>query len=398
VASSADRRRRFGPTVPARVGAAFRLLMQLRACTAIITLLLLPRHQITPVILLISLAALSWIAAQYWRWIVPMLLTHPVLVAVDVAVSFTVLELGGPTGPFFLATVITVAVAGLLFRLPGMLAVSVLQVLWYYLTFAAVNIPDSDITFQSVIGQPAYYPLIGFAGVALRKLIDDQAAAESAAAAGEERARLAREMHDSLAKTLRGVALAAAALPMWVRGDSERAVEEAGRLAAAVEVASREARGLISGLRDDSVTLPLPAAIRATVEQWHQSHGINVQCDIDPDVHLPLRARYEMVAICSEALVNIARHAGATAVSVRLTQAGDVALFTISDNGKGFNLTTVEDLARAGHYGLLGLRERADRIGGELSVTSAPGAGVTVSARVPLDGAPLDGISVVEVA
>lgn len=398
MASSTERRRRLGPTVPARVGAAFRLLMQLRACTAVITLVLLPRHQITPVILLVSLAALSWIAAQYWRWIVPLLLTHPVLVAVDVAVSFTVLELGGPTGPFFLATVVTAAVAGLLFRMPGMLAVSSLQVLWYYLTFAAANVQDGDITFQSVIGQPAYYPLIGFAGVALRKLIDDQAAAEAAAAAGEERARLAREMHDSLAKTLRGVALAAAALPMWVRGDSERAVEEAGRLAAAVEVASREARGLISGLRDDSVMLPLPAAIRATVEQWHETHGISVQCDIDPDVDVPLRVRYEMVAICSEALVNIARHAAATSVLVRLAQARDAALLTISDNGKGFELTTVEDLARAGHYGLLGLRERAERVGGELSVRSSPGAGATVSTRVPLDGAPLDDISVVEVA
>jgi signal transduction histidine kinase len=397
VASSADGGGRFSSTVPARVGAAFRLLMQLRTFTAVITLLLLPKHQINGIVLLVSLAALSWIAAQHWRWIVPLLLRYPVLVAVDVAVSFTVLEIGGPTGPFFLATVVTVAVAGLLFRLPGMLTASALQVLWYYLTFAAADVPDGAVTFQSVIGQPAYYPLIGFAGVALRKLIDDQAAAESRAAASEERARLAREMHDSLAKTLRGVALSAAALPMWVRGDSERAIEEAGRLASAVEIASREARGLISGLRDDSVTLPLSDAVSAIVDKWHESSGINVQCELDSSVDLRLRARYEMVAICSEALTNIARHAEATSVSIRLTATGKSVALTISDDGKGFQMTTVEDLARAGHYGLLGLRERAERAGGALSVTAAPGAGTTLNVTMPLEGAFPDDFHAVEV-
>jgi signal transduction histidine kinase len=398
VASSAERHRRPDTMVPARVGAAFRLLMQLRTLTATITLLLvLPRHRPTPVVLLVSFAALSWIAARHWQLIVPRLLAHPVLVAADVAASFTALKVGGPTGPFFLSTVVTAAVAGLLFRWPGMLAISLIQVVWYYLTLTAGHVPAAEQTFQALIGQPLYYPMIGFAGAALRKLIDDQAEAESTAAAAEERARLAREMHDSLAKTLRGVAIAAAALPMWTRRDPERAVEESGRIAAAVEVASREARNLISGLRDDRITLPLPAAVRAVAESWREANDIGVRCDIDSAVDLPLRARYEAVAVCSEALTNVARHAAASWVDVRLAAERGAVVLTIRDDGRGFRMTSIEDLAKQGHYGLLGLRERAERVGGSVSLTSEPARGTTITVTFPVSGASTRGLRVAEV-
>ncbi|MDN3356892.1 histidine kinase [Actinomadura sp. DC4] len=358
--------------------------MQLRTLTAAVALLaLLPTHEVASLVLLVCLAALSWIAARYWQRIVSDLLAHPVLVAVDVAASFTVLEVGGVTGPYFLSTVITAAVAGLLFRWPGMVAISVVQVLWYYLTLAAVSMPAADMTFQAVIGQPLFYPLIGFAGTALRKLIDDQAEAQAAAATAEERARLAREMHDSLAKTLRGIALAAGALPMWTRRDPDRAAAEACRIAAGVEIASREMRDLITGLRDDSATLPLPLAVRAVANRWREEHGVGLRCDIDPAVALPPRECYEVVAICSEALANVARHAEAMSVLVRLGGERDAIVLTISDDGRGFRLKSLEDLAREGHYGLLGLKERGERAGGVVSVVSRPGEGTTVTVRLP---------------
>lgn len=398
MASSTERHRRLEPTVPARVGAAFRLLMQLRALTAAITLILvMPPHRLTSVVLLVSFAALSWICARHWQLIVPRLLVHPMLVAADVAASFTALGLGGPTGPFFLSTVITAAVAGLLFRWPGMLAISAIQVFWYYLTLAAAHLPADGLTFQALAGQPLYYPLIGFAGVALRKLIDDQAEAEATAAAAEERARLAREMHDSLAKTLRGVALATAALPMWTRRDPERAVKESARIAADVEVASREARDLISELRDDKITLPLPAAVRAVAEHWRDTHRLSVRCDLDSGADLPFRARYEAVAICSEALTNVVRHAAASSIDIRLATERGAVVLTIQDDGKGFQMTNFEDLAREGHYGLLGLRERAERVSGAISLTSEPGKGTTVRATFPAAGASPRALRVAEV-
>lgn len=372
--------------------------MQLRTLTAAATLLLLlPEHEVAPLVLLVSLAALSWIAARYWQRIVSHLLAHPVLVAVDVAASFTVLGVGGLTGPYFLSTMITAAVAGLLFRWPGMVAISVIQVLWYYLTLASAPPSTADMTFQALIGQPLYYPLIGFAGTALRKLIDDQAEAQAVAATAEERARLAREMHDSLAKTLRGIALAAGALPMWTRRDADRATAEACRIAAGVEVASREVRDLITGLRDDSATLPLPVAVRTVAERWRDEHGVGLRCDIDPALELPPRTRYEVVAICSEALVNVARHAEAMSVLVRLAGERDEIVLTVSDDGRGFPVRSLEDLAREGHYGLLGLRERSDRVGGVITVTSEPGNGTTVTLRVPGARMTSDDLSAVEV-
>ncbi|MGH3387949.1 MAG: sensor histidine kinase [Actinomadura sp.] len=386
--------------VPARVGSAFVLLMRIRMLTAAITLLFLPRDQltVTSLLLLLAMAALSWLAARHWELIVPRLLAHPLLVALDLCVSFVVLGIGGTSGPFFLSTMVSAAVAGLLYRWPGMLAVSCLQIVFYYAAFAWAPAPPvvAADTFQSVLGQPIYYPLVGFAGVALRRLFDEQDAqdrarhrAEIVAAAAEERARLAREMHDSLAKTLRGIALSAAALPTWVRRDSGRAVAEGERIAAAIELASREARTLISGLRDDEVTRPLAEAVRDLVDRWRAERGIAVECQIDDRAELPLRARYEALAILSEVLANIERHAEAHTVSVRLAvepadEPADV-LLTVRDDGKGFELAEFDVLARAGHYGLVGLRERAQRAGGTVVVASRPGEGTTVTVRLPVE-------------
>ncbi|NED50855.1 histidine kinase, partial [Micromonospora aurantiaca] len=169
-------------------------------------------------LLVIAVIVLSWLMAKYWSVLLPWILAHPVLVALDVMLSFVVLEIGGPSGPFLLSTVATAAISGLLFRWRGMLAVSVLQVLCYYLVLVLTLDRDHvDLaTFQTILGQPLYYPLVGFAGAALRRLLDDQEEQETArrtaevnAAAAEERTRLAREIHDSLAKTLRGISLTA---------------------------------------------------------------------------------------------------------------------------------------------------------------------------------------------
>ena len=381
------------------VGAAFRLLMRMRMLMASIALLLLPRSRLTftTIFLVVCVAVLSWIVARYQGRIVPHILRHPLLVALDVGVCFAVLALGGPNGPFFLSTVATAMTAGLLFRWPGMLAVSALQILCYYGTIAFAPPPEHAAltTFQSLVGQPAYYPMVGFAGVALRRLFDDRAEAEAArrdaeaaAAAADERVRLARDMHDSLAKTLRGIAIEAAALPLWINRDPERAKREVARIAADADVAFVEARDLIRGLRDSSAIPPLPEAVRAVVTRWGENHGVEVRCEADPAADLPLRVRYEAIAVCTEALANVARHAEASSVAVRLTKEEAAAVLTISDNGRGFPMTSLEDLARAGHYGLLGVRERTESVDGVMSVVSAPGAGTTVVVRLPLPSLP----------
>lgn len=387
--------------VTLKVGAAFRLFMQVRMLMAPATLLLLPRSDVVKLKalgLVLFVVAISWFSARYWESIVPRLLRHPLLVAADVIVAFAILGFGGLLGPFFLLTLVTAAVAGLLYRWQGMLTVAAFQVLCYFIIFGFDRTVSPDTaTFDMLLSKPAFYPLVGFAGVGLRRLLDEtvrqEAArrrAEIAATAAEERARLAREMHDSLAKTLRGIAFTAAALPAWVRRDPARARDEAERIASAIEIASREARGLITGLRDDSVTQPLPEAVRTVADRWGSEEETRISCDIHQEADLPLRARYEVLAILSEVLTNIERHAEASEVEVSLDTDQSGVVLSVRDNGRGFTHKTdtqegLGALARDGHYGLIGLYERADRIEAEVTVMSVPGEGTTVTVVVPFE-------------
>ncbi|WP_131741437.1 sensor histidine kinase [Actinomadura roseirufa] len=374
-----------------RINAAFRLLMQVRLLMAGVTLFVLAVRGLSwsTFVMVLCVALLSWLVARHVEEIVPRLLDHPLLVALDLCVCFAVLAVCGPSGPFFLSTVATAAAAGLLYRWQGMLIVSVVQIAGYFVTLAFAATRGDAGTFQELAGQPAYYPLVGFAGVALRRLFEDHAGleearlgAEVAAAAAEERARLAREMHDSLAKTLRGMALAAAALPAWIAGAPERAEREAVRLAASIETASLEARGLLTDLRDTTITEALPTAVRAAARGWAERLDVTAHIEVSDDADLPLRHRYEVLAILGEALANVERHARARTVWVRLARTGGEVVLTVRDDGRGFATVPLEALARDGHYGLVGLHERAERAGGALLISSEPGAGTTLVVRV----------------
>ncbi|MGP4023807.1 sensor histidine kinase [Actinomadura sp. 3N407] len=379
---------------PERVGSAFRMLMEIRMLITALSMLLLPREQLTVgvFVLMFSMVLLSWGTARQWRFVAPRVAAHPSLYTLDMFLSFAVLGVGGIAGPYFLSTVATATVAGLLYRWQGMLFVASLQILVYYLTYALTASRAGDLTFQALLGQPLYYPLAGFVGVALRRLLDDYAAKETAlrqaqvlAAASQERARLAREMHDSLAKTLRGIALAASALPLWASRDQTRAALEAEQIATAAAVASREARDLLTELRDDAITRSLHEALRDVADRWAEQTGIAVTCDLDARIEPELRMRHEAVAILREVLTNVERHAKADSVKVRLVKEQDDLVLTIADDGAGFQLRQLPDLAREGHYGLIGLHERAQRVGGTVTISSEPGDGTTVSVRLPAD-------------
>lgn len=395
-----------------RLGASFRLLMHVRMLVTLITLLVLPTGELTAAafVIIAGLCLLSWLAARHWERLVPQLVRHPLFVGVDIFVSFVVLSIEGPLGPFLLSTLVTSAAAGLLYRWRGIVLVSAFQIICYFASFGYYSEltgggADQLATFQALFAQPAYYPLVGFAGLLLRRLFDEQAAAAEAqrnaevrGAAADERARLAREMHDSLAKTLRGIAMGAAALPAWTRKSPERAAVEAQRVASAAEIASREARELIADLRDDQVQLPLTRSAADVAARWSARCGIQIRTDLAEIDGLPLLARYEMVAILKEALSNVERHSGAARVRVELAgNLGGVSL-TVADDGAGFatapdtagpgaDASLLTELAAEGHYGVVGMHERAKRAGGTLAVTSAPGEGTTIRLDVPGDPA-----------
>ncbi|MGK5554982.1 sensor histidine kinase [Actinomadura kijaniata] len=368
------------------------MLMQIRMLIAALTLLLLPREELTVAsfLMLLSIFIMSWLAGRAWQRIAPRMAAHPLLFGLDMWISCAVFVVSGSTsGPFFLCTAVTPCLAGLLYRWQGMLIVAGLQMLSYYAAYLLTLPEGAQVTFQAAFSQPLYYPLAGFAGVALRRLLDDYAAQEAArwhaevnAAAAEERARLAREMHDSLVKTLRGISLSAAALPNWVSRDRQRAINEAKKIAEATENASREARHLLTELRDDELTRPFGEVVAERVEHWGDEAGLEIERQIDPRIDLPQRARHEAMAILGEALTNVQRHSGAGHVHVRLARDGADVVLTVRDDGDGFHLTSMAELARAGHYGLIGLSERATRAGGTITVASKPGSGTAVTLRI----------------
>lgn len=379
------------------------MLMQVRMLITALALFNLPRQQMTvvPIVLIVALALLYWLTAHYWERIVPQILRHPLLTGLDIFICFAVLSIEGPLGPFFLSTVVASAVAGLMFKGRGMLIVSAAQVICYFAALGYYNSLHhsaglSTENFQTLVGQPAYYPIVGLAGLMLGRLFDQyeelaaaRHEAELRSAATEERTRLAREMHDSLAKTLRGIAMAAQALPVWVKKSPDRASEEAQRLASAAEIASREARELISGLRDDHVQQPLAEAVRKISEDWAEQACVQVHVDAQGDVDLPLLARYELVAILKEALTNVERHAQTETVDVALHRDGHAVTIEIRDHGVGSALQTDGDdwldvLARAGHYGVVGMHERAKRADAQLTVRAWPGEGTSIHVYFPM--------------
>ena len=200
------------------------------------------------------------------------------------------------------------------------------------------------------------------------------------AAAAAERARLARDMHDSLAKSLHGVALAAAALPRWVERDARTALDQATVIREAAEQASREARELLVSLRTRR-DVPLVTRLTELVTEFEARTGIRTELEIGSAPELDPDAVHELAQIVGEALENVHRHAGASHVTVGVRDGLLPATVEVAvvDDGGGFDPTRVP----ADHFGLVGMRERADGLGGHLDVAAAPGEGTAVTLRIP---------------
>jgi signal transduction histidine kinase len=348
------------------------------------------------VLLMTGIGTFSCLVARASERILPTLARHTILLCLDAFAAYAVLQLAGVFGPFFLFTVITSALAGVLYEWRALLFVCSLQIAFYYLAAHAAPVDQHSADFQALIGLPVFYPIAGCAGIGLHRLFEQYAdveegrrRAETIAAAAEERARLAREMHDSLAKTLQGIALTVSVLPVWVRKSPDRAEQEARKIADAIQVAVGEARGLIADLREDRPSLPLGPTIRQIAIAWGQRMGIPVVVAIEDVPEPPLTARYELVAILKEALTNVERHAEATNVEVSLTGGAATVQLAVRDDGRGFdapmgNGDWLSSLGRYGHYGMMGMAERARRAGGELSVVSRSQLGTAVSVAVSL--------------
>ena len=334
-----------------------------------------------PAAAILVAAITSAIPLRYWDRVGPTLVRHPGYLAGELVLATLILLLTGVDSPFFYYTLATALLGGLVYGWPGAAVFSAMLIGVY---FWVVSVRD-DGAVNYVL--PALYPLIAAAGAGLRGLLDRQAATESELASQSERARLARDMHDSLAKTVSGMGFAALALARHIERDPATAAAEARKLAEDARQATREAREIIVGLRADAgEQLPLTAALQAEARTWAAASGVQVALAVEEVGELHPVAERELEWILREALRNVERHAGAKQVTVRLRRLGGRAVLTVADDGAGFDMPDdLEELARGRHFGVTGMRERALLAGGELSVESAPGDGCVLSVWVPAE-------------
>lgn len=382
-----------------RLGAAVRAILDLRLFAVVVTLLYLPTvaQAATPIVvaLLVSLTA-SFVPLMLWQRICDSVLRHPSWLAADLLLSFAVLALAGPESPFFLATLGTAALAGIIYGVPGAVVFTGLLLLGWAAVLELRPAGADDLSFfQAAVTLPALYPLCAAAGAAVRRLLDEQArterrllATEHANSTSAERLRMAREMHDSVGKSLHGIALSASALAMRAARDPAAAPETARELADAAKAAAVEARELIGDLRADDLDVGLHEALGAVARSWAEASGVCLELDL-PAVQADSDVRYEILAIAKEALRNVERHAAASLVRLGLEADGDRIRLSVVDDGRGLAAAHDSDeLVRAGHFGLLGMRERAERMGGELDVASQRGHGTTLTAVLPTASSP----------
>ena len=202
-------------------------------------------------------------------------------------------------------------------------------------------------------------------------------------ARAEERSRIAREIHDTLAQALIAIALQLEGALRAMDASPPRARARVERALAVTRESLDEARRSVLNLRAAPLAgKPLPEALTALGRTLTAETGIRVHVDA-PAVSLPPRVEAELFRVAQEALANVRRHAGATEVEITLTAAPRRVRLAIRDNGTGFAPAAVPE----GRLGLVGMRERAQVLGGELRVQSARGRGTTITADVPLDEA-----------
>ncbi|MFI6480965.1 sensor histidine kinase [Nonomuraea sp. NPDC050663] len=196
----------------------------------------------------------------------------------------------------------------------------------------------------------------------------------------DERQRMAREIHDTLAQGLTGIITQLRA--------AQRVADSATHVELALSLAQEsltEARRSVAALQPHQLDdAHLPEAMGTLARNWTQTTGIDLHVEVTGDrVALSPAIEVTLFRVAQEALANVAKHAGATRAGLTLSYTGPVVLLDVRDNGTGIHNPNSEG------FGLSSMRQRVRGIGGSLEIEAMPGEGTAVSATVPaLQGSP----------
>jgi len=213
------------------------------------------------------------------------------------------------------------------------------------------------------------------------------------AGAGDERQRMAREIHDTIAQGLTGIVTQLEAVQQTSNdAERERRIDNAKRLA---RDSLAEARRSVQALRPQALeNSRLPEALADEVARWSVTSGVTGDVEttgqaraLHPEVEVTL------LRVAQEALANVAKHAGASRAGVTLSYMEDVVSLDVRDDGAGFAVAPAGERRANGHlagespaaggFGLIAMRQRVSRLAGQLEIESEPGAGTAVSASLP---------------
>ncbi|POX59906.1 two-component sensor histidine kinase [Streptomyces sp. Ru62] len=364
----------------------------------------------------------SYVLFRDWERFGPLLLRHPSLLAADTLFGSFLLISAGPDTTLAYVSVCTPLLAGLVYGWRGAACFASLQSLILLLVHATLK-ADRHAPVAEALLLPGLCVIAGAMGSTLRNLMlrfgaatqaltTVQARLAAAEAVSAERARLAREMHDSVAKTLYGVALAAdglAATASAATPDPARIREQAELVSRSARRAAAESRELLTDLRRDRPDAPdrtpLWRELAHRAADFTNRTGLRVTCgwggqEGDGETGeggggvgegtglpaLPAPLARHVLSIVMEALENAHRHASATRVDIRAAVDGHLLRVTVHDDGRGLPPgTTLEELRGSGHFGLLGMVERAAQAGARIRVgRGTHERGTEVRLEVPL--------------
>ena len=245
---------------------------------------------------------------------------------------------------------------------------------------ASLNVTVEPRFYQRVWFFPAVAILIGiaiFAGyrVRIRQLKQrfDLVIAE--------RTRIARELHDTLLQGLSGITMQMQAL--WTRLPASKEKHFLEEIIGDAGKCSREARQSLWGLRaSGSEPVGLHEKLARLAQQAIASRGLVLELHLEPvQTELSPEIEFQLTRIAHEAINNVLKHAHADTLWIRLQTLKGLLAMQIEDDGDGF---VVGRSAEFGHFGLTGMRERADQIGAKLEVQSSPAGGTIVSIILPV--------------
>jgi len=199
----------------------------------------------------------------------------------------------------------------------------------------------------------------------------------------EERARIAREIHDELGQVLTGLKMDVTWLARRLAGTEKQLVEKAEAMSSLIDSTMHLIRRIATGLRPEILDdMGLVAAFGWQAKEFQKRMGMRCRLKLPEDqVVQDKELSTAVFRIFQEILTNIARHAKASSVDVNLSISDDVLELKVVDDGIGISDSQIRG---NGSLGLLGMQERAQLFGGEVSIQGASGRGTTVSVSIPM--------------